>query len=113
MASITMAAYFDHLQQYSLAVCKRCRYGVLPSHVESHLRRAHKVHQKEAELAAAEISDWAGLAEYASDITVPKVVVQPIPELPVFADGMLCQIDPHSCRQITRSAERMRKHWHK
>jgi RecQ family ATP-dependent DNA helicase len=113
IASNIMAAYFDHLPQYSLAVCRQCGYGVLPSHAESHLRRAHRVHQKDAELIAAEIGGWAGLVEYASGIQVPEAVVEPIPELPVFEDGLLCQIDPHGCRQITRSAERMRKHWQK
>ena len=108
-----MAAYFDHLQAYLLAVCKECRHGVLPSHIESHLARAHKVHRKEAGLVADQVSSWTGLVQYASDVQVPDIVVEPISQLPVYTDGLLCRVDPRRCRQVFRSARVMKNHWRK
>ena len=41
--------HFEHLAEYSIAICMECRRGVLPSHIQSHLQRAHKIKQKHAE----------------------------------------------------------------
>jgi hypothetical protein len=41
--------YFEHLAEYSIAICKECRHGVLPSYIKNHLQRAHKVKYKQAE----------------------------------------------------------------
>jgi hypothetical protein len=65
---------FEHLAVYALAVCKECRHGVLPSQVKSHLQRAHRIKSKQAELAADEISSWAGLIQYASELEVPSQI---------------------------------------
>jgi hypothetical protein len=40
---------FEHPAEYSIAIGKECRHGVLPSHIQSHLQRAHKIKQKQAE----------------------------------------------------------------
>ncbi|KAF2742081.1 hypothetical protein M011DRAFT_472485 [Sporormia fimetaria CBS 119925] len=70
--------YFDHLVEYGLAICKECRYGILPSQVKSHLQRAHRISRKQADSAAEEVSNWVGLVEYASELLVPEQVAQPI-----------------------------------
>jgi hypothetical protein len=36
----------------------------------SHLQRTHRVNRKQAESAADEVSSWAGLIEYASEVEV-------------------------------------------
>ncbi len=105
--------YFEHLVKYALAVCKKCRHGVLPSQVKSHLQRAHTVKRKQAEVIADKISSWAGLIEYASELEVPSQIVKPVYQLPVYADGLMCRIKPEHCRQICQSREAMRKHWQK
>ena len=102
--------YFKHLVEYALAICKECRHGVLPSQVKSHLQR-HRVSRKQAELAAEDVSSWAGLIQYAGELEVPSQAIQAIHQLPVYADGSMCQVDADHCRQIFRSAEAMRKHW--
>jgi hypothetical protein len=104
-------AYFEHLVEYALAVCRQCRHGILPNQVKSHLQRAHRVKRKQAEGVAEEVSSWAGLIQYASGLEVPSQVIQPVHPLPVYADGLMCQIEPDRCRRIFRSAEAMRKHW--
>ncbi|KAK7185305.1 hypothetical protein PSPO01_08822 [Paraphaeosphaeria sporulosa] len=41
--SKTAGKYFEHLPKYSLAICRECRHGVLPSHARRHLQRMHRV----------------------------------------------------------------------
>jgi hypothetical protein len=69
--------YFKYLVAYALAVCKECRHGVLPSQVKSHLQRAHRVSQKQAESIAEDVASWTGLIEYASELEVPSQVIPP------------------------------------
>jgi hypothetical protein len=73
--------YFEHLAEYSIAICKKCRHGVLPSHVKSHVQRAHKVKRKLAEEIAEGVRTWFGLIEYASELQEPSRVVPPISQL--------------------------------
>jgi hypothetical protein len=103
--------YFEHLAEYSIAICKECRHGVLPSHIKSHLQRVHKVKYKRAEDMAARVRSWPGTIEYTSEIQVPSQVIPPISQLPVYSDGLLCQLDSTRCGKVLRSAEAMRKHW--
>jgi hypothetical protein len=42
---------------------------------------------------------------------VPSQIVKPTHQLPVYGDGLMCQIDPDHCRQIFRSAHTIRNHW--
>jgi hypothetical protein len=105
-------SYFEHVMEYQVAVCRECRHGVLPSHIERHLQHVHKVEHKEAERVAKAARGWV-LAEYASEVQVPSQIVQSITQLPVFADGLLCRLGPDRCSKIFRSAEVMRKHLQK
>jgi hypothetical protein len=63
--------YFEHLAEYSIAICKNCRHGVLPSHIKSHLQHAHKVKHKQAEDIAERVRSWPETIEYTSEIQVP------------------------------------------
>jgi hypothetical protein len=103
--------HFEHLAEYSIAICKECRHGVLPSHMKSHLQRAHKVKHKQAEDIAERVRSWAGLTEYASEIRVPSQVIPPISQLPVYSDGLLCQLDAAHCFKVLRSVKAMKNHW--
>jgi hypothetical protein len=103
--------YFEHLAAYSIAICKECRHGVLPSHIKSHLQRAHKVKQRQAEDIAERVHSWLGLVEYASEIQVPSQVITPISQLPVYSDGLLCQLDAACGCKVLRSIKAMKNHW--
>lgn len=106
-----MGQHFEHLVEYALAVCKECGHGVLPSQVKSHVQRAHLAKCKQAKLIADEVSSSAGLVEYAIELEVLSQVAEPIQQLPVYTDGMSCQLDHNRCRRIFRSEGVMRKHW--
>ena len=103
--------FFTHSVEFALAICKQCRHGVLPSQIASHLQRAHSVQRKQAALIAEEVSSWAGLIRYSSEIEVPNQVIEPMHQLPIYTDGLMCQIDPDYCRQIFRSERVMKNHW--
>jgi superfamily II DNA helicase RecQ len=103
--------HFQHLAEYSIAICKDCRHGVLPSHIKSHLQRAHKVKDKQAEDIAERVRSWSGLIEYASELQAPSQVIPLISQLPVYRDGLLCQLDAARCCKVLRSAKAMKKHW--
>jgi hypothetical protein len=103
--------HFEHLAEYSIAICKECRHGVLPSHIKSHLQHAHKVKQKQAKDIAERVCSWPGLVEYASEIQVPSQVIAPISQLPVYSDGLLCQLDVACCYKVLRSVKAIKNHW--
>ena len=70
----------------------------------------HKVEHKVAERVAEGAREWAGLAAYASEVPVPRQVVSPIDELPVFADGKLCRLDLERCNKVFRSIKTIKEH---
>ena len=43
--------------------------------------------------------------EYASEIQVPIQVIAPISQLPVYSDGLLCQLDAARCCKVLRSVK--------
>jgi RecQ family ATP-dependent DNA helicase len=103
--------HFEHLVEYALAVCRECQHGVLPSHIKSHVQRAHPAKRKQAKAIAEEVGNWAGLIQYAGELEVPSQVIEPIHQLPVYKDGLMCQVDPNHCCRIFRKPEGIRKHW--
>lgn len=104
-------AHFDHLAEYALAVCRECRHGVLPSHIKSHVQRAHPPKRKQAKAIAEEIGSWPGLIQYAGELNVPNQIIEPIEQLPVYQDRLMCRLAPDQCRQIFRTEGIMKKHW--
>jgi hypothetical protein len=112
LSAATMSGnYFEHLAEYALAVCRKCRHGILPSQIISHLQRTHQVKRKQAEVIAEEVSSWVRLIEYASELEVPSQVIQALHQLLVYADGLMCLIQPGHCYQIFRSEHAIRNHW--
>jgi superfamily II DNA helicase RecQ/uncharacterized C2H2 Zn-finger protein len=103
--------YFEQLIEYPVPICKECRHGVWPDQIEGHLQRVHNMSRKPAEVVGEDVRRWPGLIRYPSKLEVPGSVIKPIPQLPVYLDGWLCQLEPTRCRQVYRSKEAMRKHW--
>ncbi|KAH7081997.1 hypothetical protein BKA63DRAFT_540895 [Paraphoma chrysanthemicola] len=50
--------------------------------------------------------------QYPSEFVAPSQIVAPHPQLPIYADGLLCQLNPSQCQQVLRSTKSMKKHWH-
>jgi hypothetical protein len=83
---------------------------VLPSHIKSHLQRAHKVNHKQAEDIAERVRSWSGLIKYASELQAPSEVIPPISQLPIYPDRVLCQLDAAYCCKVFRSIDVIKKH---
>ncbi|KAF1935508.1 hypothetical protein EJ02DRAFT_361341, partial [Clathrospora elynae] len=92
--------YFEHLVEYQIAVCKRCRYAVWPDQVEHHLEKQHKQSRKEARAVSEGICRWAGLLQYPTESELPAWVAASISHLPLYADGSLCQLDLAHCQLL-------------
>jgi superfamily II DNA helicase RecQ len=103
--------YFEHLAEYSLAICLECRHSVWPSQIEGHLKTIHHIGCKQANIISEAVRTWAGLIQYPSELEMPSSVGQPISQLPVYTDGLACQLDPGRCNKILRTKEALRKHW--
>jgi ankyrin repeat protein len=41
----------------------------------------------------------------------PAAVIPRLPQLPLYTDGLQCQLAPATCRQICRGIDQMRGHW--
>jgi hypothetical protein len=103
--------YFEHVAEYSVAACRECRYAVWPDQIESHLQKQHKVSRKQADIVGEQIRSWAGLLQYPSELEVPGGVPKPVPQLAVYTNGLLCQLDLGQCLRIFRSSKTIKKHW--
>jgi hypothetical protein len=104
--------YFNHLADYQVAICKQCQYAVWPDQIEGHLQEQHKIKRKVASEVGLDIRSWAGIMQYPSEFVAPSEIMAPHPQLPVYADGLLCQLQPSQCQRVLRSIKSMKQHWH-
>lgn len=108
------AEHFHHLGEYRVAVCKECRHAVWPDQVRGHLQgRHHGIGGKDAEAIADEVRQFPGLIRFPGEFEVPAGVDRPIPELPLYEDGLRCEVQPDRCRYVGRGKGTMREHWRK
>jgi Orsellinic acid/F9775 biosynthesis cluster protein D len=106
--------YFHHLVEYQLAVCKECQYAVWPEQIAGHLHgKHHKIPRKQANKIAEEVCSWFGLIPFASELEVPNMIDQPIPQLPLYEDGLMCQSEPEKCSYICRDKKTLKHHLRK
>ena len=109
---VNVNEYFDRIEEYGLVVCKRCRYTVWPREIRGHLKsNKHRKSKKEADAIADIVCAWSGLVQSPDDLRIPSTVAKPFEQLHVHIDGLECTLDPDNCHYISRTAERMRKHW--
>ncbi|RYO26416.1 hypothetical protein AA0113_g12493 [Alternaria arborescens] len=102
---------FEHLADYQLAVCRECRYAVWPDQIEGHLQKQHKKSLKSAQAVGNAVRQWPSLLQYPSELEIPSNGIDPISQLPVYDDGLLCRLGPARCQYIARSRESLRRHW--
>ena len=82
--------YFEHLAEYQIVVCRECRYAVWPDQIEGHLQKQHKKSLKSAQAVDNAVRQWPNLPQYPSELEIPSNGIDPIPQLPVYDDGLLC-----------------------
>ena len=94
-------------------VCKECQHAVWPDKIQGHLSgKHHGMPRKQAQEIAEEVRGWPWLIPSAIDFGTPAWIDQPIPQLPLYDDGWMCQLDPENCRYICRDKKTLKNHWH-
>jgi hypothetical protein len=89
---------FIHLPDFNIIVCtgQKCKYAILPIHMDSHLSSPrHNYNKEQREQAIQEISQIEGLIQDTRGLesfTFPEPTSPAIPELMVAkANGLKCQ----------------------
>ena len=115
VASKAMATeYFYHLSEWQVVICKEYRYAVWPGQVKGHLiNKQHGVSSKRAVVVSEEISEWPGVARYPSQFCTPAHVDEAVDELPVYNDGIKCELYRGDCRYVCRSILVIKEYWRK
>src|SRR3954466_3403494 len=95
--------FFEHLVEYQLAVCKECRHAVWPEQIQGHLQgKQHNLERQNAVSIAERVREWPGLIRYPTELHVPDFVAQPISQLPLYQNGLLCRLEPTRCHYVCR-----------
>lgn len=112
VANIYAFTSFEHLTEWQQVVCRRCHCAMCPSGVATHLtNKQHGQNRKIARRIADDISQWLSIVNYPSMFELLAWVETPITQLPLFDDGLHCQIDAMRCRYIARDIKALEGHW--
>jgi len=55
-----------------------------------------------------QIRSWAGLIQYPNELEVPSGVLRPVPQLAMYADRMVCELDSGKCQQVVQSSKSLK-----
>jgi hypothetical protein len=103
---------FTHLPDFHVIVCTgpKCKFAVLPIHVDSHLSSLHHNYNKEQrEQVIEEISQIKGLIQDIRGLGLfafPEPTSPAIPELKPAKEGLQCT----ECKYICCYIAKMQKH---
>lgn len=108
------SSHFQHLTEWEVVVCKECRYAVWPRQVVGHLtNRQHRMPRKQAVGISDEIEQWHGIAQFSGEFKIPKYVGEAVEGLPVYTDGVKCELDEGQCAYVCRNMDVIKEHWRK
>lgn len=104
---------FEHLSQYRIIRCKRCRYAVVPKQVERHVKDHHPhinaAQRRQIGRVAMNLPDTAHKSE---DVVYPGADAEPIPGFPIVKDVLVCkgQIGEQACGYTCKAIRTMQEH---
>ena len=108
------SSHFQHLTEWEVIVCKECKYAVWPRQVAGHLtNRQHKMPRKQAIGISDEIEQWHGIAQFPGEFEIPKYVEEAVEGLPVYTDGIKCELNRGQCAYVCRNMDVIKEHWRK
>ena len=95
--------------EFQVLICHKCQYGIRRSQVKAHLiSTVHRIPSARAQHIHVAIQEWDHIQDEPQVESWPHQIDEPIPELPIHEDGILClQCNVYTCRQM-RS---MKTHW--
>ena len=105
---------FIHLREYSLVVCRQCRFACVASEVSTHLKKKHtEIAAEERERIAQAVDAVPGLVRDQAgleDFRLPPRTTEPIPYLAwPKSDGLGCK----TCGYVTRTTQWIQQHCRK
>jgi hypothetical protein len=116
---------FIHLPQYSVIVCRKCKYAVLPSQIDAHLKnkKKHRYNKEERQTIIQEIAKLPGLIQSEAQLEAfqfpPKTVIS-IPKLKApRPNGLKCRLceyvicHPQLIQEHCRAVHRWENEWKK
>ena len=113
--------YFIHLPEFHVVICKKCKYAVLPSHIDTHFtpERPHGFTKQERQRIADAIAEIDGLIGNEEtlkrcEFQFPLDTSEPIGALATpRTNGFRCTFEVEgtsNCPYISSSVRKMQKH---
>ena len=104
--------WFVYVPMVHAVMCRCCEYAVRPKQIASHLHGTrHRMPAAWAQAVAEAVARWEGVEQESEQMILPSVVEEPIPHLPLHADGLQCRLQPTQCTYICRTMRSMKEHW--
>jgi hypothetical protein len=98
---------------YSVLICKRCSFALVPTGIESHLSAAHASDVPLA-LRRTALETLKGRGDLSPPAVVAKLHVQPqaaaIQHLALYHDGISCRLCPSEQPYVCRTRYGMQRH---
>ena len=69
--------------------------------------------RKQAVGISDEIEQWHGIAQFSGEFKIPKYVEEAVEGLPVYTDGVKCELDEGQCAYVCRNMDVIKEHWRK
>lgn len=105
---------FEHLPQYRIIICQKCRFAPVPGQLERHLANHHLLLSPgQRQVILDKVQSLPNLAYVESDVIYPKSRDVPVAGLPVYYDGLRCTTrDTYDvqCRYVCRTLRGMQEH---
>jgi Orsellinic acid/F9775 biosynthesis cluster protein D len=103
---------FVHLPQYSVIVCRKCKYTVLPSQIDAHLssKKKHGYSKEERQAIIQDIAKLSGLIQSEAQLEAfqfPPSTAKAIPQLKAAkTNGLKCQ----ACKYVVCHRQLIQEH---
>jgi hypothetical protein len=104
---------FIHLSQYSVIVCKKCKYAILPSQIDAHLsnKKKHRYSKEERQSIIQEVAKLPGLIQSEAQLEAfvfPQPNSPAIPELKAAKpNGLKCRL----CAYVVCHRQLIQEHY--
>ena len=98
------------LPTYVAFCCRRCRYAVRREQIRAHYQKQHHATTEDLRTISIFIDSKLRDVRGSREPRVPDHVDEAIPELPVYDDGLLCEVNVPRCQYICRRIHNMKAH---
>ena len=105
--------FFVELPQCRLMLCKACARAVWPDQVRTHRKgKPYCLPPSTTKAIAIELKSRTDRFLSTDErFELPQYLTHAIPDLPLYRDGLHCQLDSGQCTYVCRSGETIKEHW--